>query len=81
MESSARGSSSPPSDIYADPATLIGVLCGVPGAPGILDGFSGTFPNGVVIQLARPLMEPIDSYVAEVRLYMRHVDFEFLYQI
>jgi hypothetical protein len=68
-------------DIYADPATLIGVLCGVPGAPGILDGFSGTFPNGVVIQLARPLMEPIDSYVAEVRLYMRHVDFEFLYQI
>jgi hypothetical protein len=66
---------------YADPATLIGVLCGVPAAPGILDGFSGTFPNGVVIQLARPLMEPIDSYIGEVRLFSRHVDFEFLYQI
>jgi hypothetical protein len=67
--------------IYSEPATLIGVLCGVPGAPGILDGFSGTFPNGVVIQLARPLMEPIDSFAAEARLFSRHVDFEFLYQI
>jgi hypothetical protein len=67
--------------IYADPAILIGVLSGVPGAPGILDGFAGAFPNGVVVQLARPLMEPIDAYVAEVALYTRHVDFEFLYQI
>lgn len=67
--------------VYADPATLIGILSGVPGAPGILDGFAGTFPNSVVVQLARPLMEPLDAYVAEVRLFTRHVDFEFLYQI
>jgi|ERR1043165_3736416 hypothetical protein len=67
--------------IYADPATLIGVLCGVPGTPGILHGFSGQLPNGVVVQLARQMMEPIGSYIAEVRLFMRHVDFEFVYQI
>jgi hypothetical protein len=66
---------------YADPATLIGVLCGVPGTPGILHGFSGTLPNGVVIQLARQIMDPIGSYVSEVRLFMRHVDFEFVYQL
>jgi hypothetical protein len=66
---------------YADPATLIGVLCGTPGARSILHGFSGQLPNGVVIQQVRQMMEPIDSYVAEVRLYMRHVDFEFTYQI
>lgn len=66
---------------YADPAVLIGILTGMPGAPGILDGFSGGFPNGVVIQIARPLIEPIDAYIAEVDLYTRHVDFEFLYQI
>jgi hypothetical protein len=66
---------------YADPATLIGVLCGVPGTPSILHGFSGELPNGVVIQLARQMLEPIGSYVSAVRLFMRHVDFEFVYQI
>jgi hypothetical protein len=67
--------------IYADPAALIGVLSGTPGAPGILDGFSGALPNGVIVQLVRPMMEPIDSYIGEVRLYSRHIDFEFTYQI
>jgi hypothetical protein len=67
--------------IYADPATLIGVLCGVPGTKSLLHGFKGEFPNGVVIQLARQMMEPIDSYVAEIRTYLRHVDFEFVYEI
>jgi hypothetical protein len=66
---------------YADVVTLMGVLCGTPGARSILHGFSGALPNGVIIQLVRQMMEPIGSYVAEVRLYMRHVDFEFTYQI
>lgn len=68
-------------DIYADPATLIGVLCGVPGTKSILHGFSGQFPNGVVIQLARQIIAPFGSYIVEARLYMRHVDFEFTYEI
>lgn len=67
--------------IYSEPVALIGVLCGTPGKPSILHGFSGPLPNGVVVQLVRQMMEPIGSYAAEVRLYMRHVDFEFTYQI
>jgi hypothetical protein len=66
---------------YADPVILIGVLCGTPGAKSILHGFAGTLPNGVVVQLARQMTAPIGSYVAEARLYIRHVDFEFTYQI
>lgn len=62
-------------ETYADPVTLIGVLCG------LLHGFSGQLPNGVVVQLCRQMMEPIGSYIAEVRLFMRHVDFEFVYQL
>jgi hypothetical protein len=66
---------------FADVVTLMGVLCGTPGARSILHGFSGQLPNGVIVQLVRQMMNPIGSYVAEVRLYMRHVDFEFTYQI
>lgn len=68
-------------ETYADPVVLIGVLCGTPGAKSILHGFSGQLPNGVVVQLVRQMTEPIGSYVAEVRLYMRHVDFEFVYEL
>jgi hypothetical protein len=66
---------------YADVVTLMGVLCGTPGAKSILHGFAGTLPNGVIVQLARQMTAPIGSYVAEARLYIRHVDFEFTYQI
>jgi hypothetical protein len=66
--------------VYSEAVVLIGALIGTPGSKGALDGFTGQLPNGVVVQLARPLTEPIDTYFAEARLYARHVDVEFVYE-
>lgn len=65
---------------YADAAALIAAIAGVPGAPGLFDGYRGTLPNGIVVQLAQLVTEPIDSYVDEVKLFTRHVDVKFIYE-
>ncbi|HEY2361202.1 MAG TPA: hypothetical protein VGK36_08810 [Candidatus Angelobacter sp.] len=66
---------------YADAATLLGVLTGVPGQPGLFDGFRGDLPNGVVVQLSSLITDPIDSYVDQVKLFLRHVDISFIHEI
>jgi hypothetical protein len=65
---------------YADAATLIGALTGTPGSRGLFDGYRGTLPNGIVVQLAELVTEPIDSYVDEAKLFTRHVDVKFTYE-
>lgn len=67
------------STVYGDNVKLLAVLIGPIGGTGVLHGFSGMLPNGVVVQLCRQLMGPIDQYFAEARLHARHIDFEFVY--
>ena len=67
-------------ETYADAVQLIGVLSGGKGTKGLFDGFQGELPNGIFVQLARLVTEPIDSYIEIVRLYCRHVDVSFIYK-
>jgi hypothetical protein len=44
-----------------------------------LEGFSGGFPNGIVVQQISVSGDLIDDYDAESELYFRHCDFEIVY--
>lgn len=63
------------STVYSENATLIETLLS------FLDGFSGSFAGGAAVEQARALGEPVDQYIGEARLYVRHCDFEIVYQV
>lgn len=46
----------------------------------ILHGYSGQLPNGIVVQQARVVMDPIDDFNVDSKLYFRHADVEFVYE-
>jgi hypothetical protein len=61
------------SDQYDDCVTIMDLFLN------LLHGFAGALPNGVVVQLAKAVIDPIDEYSMEARLYSRHCDIEFIY--
>jgi hypothetical protein len=60
--------------IYDDPVVLMESVIS------LLDGFRGSFPNGVIVQVAEVVLDPFDEFSAEARLFSRHCDFEIVYQ-
>jgi hypothetical protein len=46
---------------------------------GILHGYSGAFPNGIVVQQISMLGDLIDEFDIGSRMYARHCDFEVIY--
>jgi len=59
---------------YDDCAILLDVIIS------ILHGYAGQLPNGMVVQQARVVMDPIDDYSVDAKLYFRHADIEFVYE-
>lgn len=59
---------------YDDCAILLDVILG------ILHGYAGQLPNGIVVQQSRVVMEPIDDFNIDSKLYFRHADVEFVYE-
>lgn len=45
----------------------------------VLHGFAGPLPGGAVIQMSNLARDPMDDYDPAARLYMRHCDFEIIY--